>query len=179
MIKSDDCILILIDIQERLVEMLNKQEPIKKVCSTLVKASKALEIPIILTEQYPKGLGITVPEINSEVDLTAIVEKTSFSAMQTEEFIKLLKNTNRKTVILGGIETHICVYQTAFELIQAGYNVAVIKDACASRTKEGFKIGIERMKSEGAKIYNVETMLFELLRSSKHPKFKEIQTLIK
>jgi len=180
MLDLNDCLVVIIDVQDRLVGMLNKQEPIVKATSILLNAANIMNIPAILTEQYPQGLGKTVFELTSVMDeCNEIIEKTSFSAVQTEEFINKLQQTGKKTIIIGGIETHICVYQTACELIESGYNVVVVKDACGSRSSDCFKTGIQLMKEAGAKISNVETVLFELLRTSKNPCFKAVQALVK
>lgn len=180
MLNLDDTILVVIDVQESLVRMLNKQEPVVKASSTLVRAMDIMGIPIIITEQYPQGLGKTVYDISTIIDnSTCIIEKTAFSAMQTNEFVEKIRSYNKKNVIICGIETHICVYQTVVELLNAGYNTVVAKDACASRSTDCFKTGIELMKEAGAVISNVEVILFELLKTSKNPHFKAIQLLIK
>ena len=180
MLEIENSIVVLIDIQDRLVGMLNKQEPVVKASSILLSAANIMNIPIVLTEQYPQGLGKTVPALT--VDMTednVVIEKTSFSAVQTPEFIEKIRNLGKKNIIIGGIETHICVYQTVADLIKEGFNVVVAKDACASRSTDCFKTGLVLMKDLGAQISNVETVLFELLKSSKNPYFKPVQTLIK
>lgn len=180
MLEIENSVIVLIDIQERLVGMLNKQEPVVKASSTLLSAANIMGIPAILTEQYPQGLGKTVFDIESVRDeANLIIEKTSFSAMATPEFLDKIKATGKQNIVIGGIETHICVYQTVLDLIKEGYNVTVAKDACASRSSDGFKTGIQLMKDAGAKISNVETILFELLKTSKNPYFKPVQALIK
>lgn len=180
MLGITNSVVVLIDIQERLVGMLNKQEPVVKASSNLLSAANIMGIPAILTEQYPQGLGKTVFGVESVRDESnKVVEKTSFSAMLTPEFVEELKSTGKKDIIIGGIETHICVYQTVIDLIKEGYNVTVVKDACASRSSDCFKTGIQLMKDAGAKISNVETVLFELLKTSKSPYFKPVQALIK
>ena len=179
MINIEDTLFVIIDVQDRLVTMLNKQEPIKKTTSILVNSANIMGIPVVLTEQYPQGLGKTILDVISQVDETSIIEKTSFSAMQTPEFADRIKSLGKKNIVIGGIETHICVYQTTLDLIAAGYNVVVAKDACASRSSDCFKNGIQLMKDAGATISNVETILFELLKSSKNPCFRLVQALIK
>ena len=180
MLEIENSIVVLIDIQDRLVSMLNKQEPVVKASSILLSAANIMNIPIVLTEQYPQGLGKTVPALT--VDMTednVVIEKTSFSAVQTPEFIEKIRNLGKKNIIIGGIETHICVYQTVADLIKEGFNVVVAKDACASRSTDCFKTGLVLMKDLGAQISNVETILFELLKNSKNPYFKPVQALIK
>ncbi len=180
MLDIENSLVVLIDIQERLVGMLNKQEPVVKATSILANASSIMNIPMIITEQYPKGLGSTIVDIASAIDeSTPIIEKTSFSAMLTPEFAEKIKSLGKTNIIIGGIETHICVYQTVLALLNEGFNVVVAKDACASRSTDCFKTGIELMKDAGAQISNVETILFELLKGSKNPYFKPVQALIK
>lgn len=176
LINSENCVVVGIDFQEKLVRMLKDKTCAEKM-TKLVQAAKILNVPVILTEQYPKGLGSTVYEIAQYVSET--IEKTSFSAFQQEEFKKALLSCGKKQVIIGGIEIHICVHQTVAELLDAGFEVFVVKDACGSRNKNEFNCGIERMKDNGAKITCLEVVLFELLRSSRHPNFKEVQALIK
>ncbi len=180
MINIEDTAVVLIDIQERLVNMLNKQEPVVKATTRLINAAAIMNIPAIITEQYPQGLGKTIMDITSVMnENTPIIEKTSFSAMQTPEFTEKIKTLGKQNIILGGIETHICVYQTALDLLKEGYNVLIAKDACASRSTDCFKTGIQLMKEHGAVISNVEILLFELLKTSKNPYFKPVQALIK
>lgn len=179
MLEIENSVVVLIDIQERLVGMLNKQEPVVKASSILLNAANIMNIPAILTEQYPQGLGKTVCELVTVDESNTIIEKTSFSAMSTSDFIEKIKSYGKKNIIIGGIETHICVYQTVLDLLKDGYNVVVVKDACASRSSDCFKTGIQLMKDAGAQISNVETVLFELLKTSKSPYFKPVQALIK
>lgn len=176
LLNVDNCVLVAIDFQEKLVGMLQKDDAAVKM-DKLLTAAKILNIPTIVTEQYPKGLGKTIASF--DIEGATVLEKTAFSAMQGEDFRNALKETGKKQVIIGGIETHICVHQTVSELIDAGYEVYVVKDACASRNTYEFKQGIEAMKANGAKITCLEIVLFELLRTSKHPSFKPVQALIK
>ena len=179
LISEDDSLVILIDIQEKLVNAAEDKYCAVKAAK-LVKAAGTLNIPVIVSEQYPKGLGKTVPEIYDSLPKnTFIQEKTSFSLLNEEGFMDRLKSYGRKQIILCGIETHICVYQTATDLINAGFNVTIVKDACSSRNKYECDCGIEKIKSAGAQISCLEIILFELLKGAKHPKFKEIQSLIK
>jgi nicotinamidase-related amidase len=179
MLDAKNSLLLVIDVQEKLVNALDKDIVVKRT-QTLVKAAKILGIPTVFTEQYPKGLGNTVFPIKSCADKdSTYFSKTSFSAMDEDGFSDLIKKYNKKQIVISGIETHICVHQTASSLVDAGYEVHIIKDACASRNKYEFKQGIELMESEGAKISCVEIALFEWLRNAKNPKFKEVQELIK
>lgn len=175
----ENSLLLIIDIQERLVAALDKDIVVSKAVK-VASAAKALGIPTIVTEQYPKGLGNTVPQLKEVLpENTEFVEKTSFNALLEEGMEDRIKSYGKKQIVLFGIETHICVHQTAAALIEAGYEVYIIKDACASRSKYEFKQGIDIMQQNGAKISCVEIALFEWLKGAKNPKFKEVQALIK
>ncbi len=176
---ADNAQLLIIDVQEKLVNMLEKCIIVDKT-TILAAVSNSLNIPTLITEQYPQGLGNTVNEIKSKLaPETKFEEKVTFSAYEKNEIKGFIDATNKKQIILSGIETHICVLQTALDLINAGYEVFIVKDACASRSKYEFKLAIERLESAGAVITCVEMVLFELLGSARHPKFKELQALIK
>ena len=176
---QNNCILLLIDIQEKLVAMLEKNTVVKK-SNTLLQAANILNIPAIITEQYPQGLGKTVDFVAEHIkDSTIVFEKTAFSALKDDGFIDKLKSFGKKQVIVGGIEAHICVHQTVADLLENGFEVYVVKDACASRKKDDFKSGIKLMEQNGAKISATEAVLFELLKTSQHEHFKEIQNIIK
>lgn len=183
MLNIESSALVIIDIQDKLVQASKYGEEAAFNAAKLAKTANLLSIPTIITEQYPKGLGGTVSQIKDVIDTeTYTVEKTSFSAMAEEAFaskIKQLKDSNINQIFICGIETHICVLQTAHDLINEGFEVFVIKDACASRNKKEYKTGLELLKQYGAKISCVEIALFELLKTSKNPEFKEIQALIK
>lgn len=179
MLDREESLLLVIDVQERLVNVLNKDIVVGKT-STLVKAANILEIPVIATEQYPKGLGATVEEVKKNFKSgISIIEKTAFSALRESGFIEVLKSFGKKQIVVCGIEAHVCVHQTVADLITEDFEVYVAKDACASRNKYEFEQGIDCMQSNGAKISCVEIILFEWLKCATNPCFKEIQALIK
>lgn len=178
-LSKDDSLLLIIDIQERLVAALDKDIVVTKAMK-VAGAAKLLGIPTVVTEQYPRGLGNTVQQLKEVLpENTEYVEKTSFNALLEEGMADKIASYGKKQIVIFGIETHICVHQTAAALIEAGYEVYVIKDACASRNKYEFKQGIDIMQQNGAKISCVEIALFEWLKGAKNPKFKEVQALIK
>lgn len=183
MLNLGQCALVIIDIQEKLVMASKYGSEVAINASKLAKAANILNMPTIVTEQYPQGLGATVQEVQGALAQdTSKFEKTAFSALLEASFankIAELKSKNIKQIVLCGIETHICVLQTASDLISEGFEVYVVKDACASRNKKEYKTGLELLKQYGAKITCVEIALFEWLKTAKHPNFKEIQTLIK
>ena len=176
-INTENSAFLFIDVQEKLTAMLRKDKAAKKA-EILAKTAKILNIKTVLTEQYPQGLGSTIPSVKYCLpDSAKTFEKTSFNALDTDGVKDALGDV--KNVFIFGIETHICVLQTALALLQNGYNVFVIKDACASRETDEFKAGINLMEKEGAKIMTTEIVLFGLLKTAKHPTFTEVQLLIK
>lgn len=178
-LNKENSILLIIDVQEKLVNALDKNIVVSRV-TTLAKAAQILGVPTIVTQQYSKGLGLTVEPIRQNLaPSTPILEKSAFSAAKENGFMDVLKSFDKKQIVVCGIETHVCVHQTVGDLITEGYDVYVVKDACASRKKYEFKQGIERMQANGAKISCLEIVLFEWLKSAKNPNFKEIQALIK
>ncbi len=178
MFDTNDTTIVCIDIQEKLVNMLQNGVIVASNCYKLMKTASILNIDTIITEQYPKGLGSTIEKIKSIKNFKTI-EKTTFSALQTEEFNKNFKIINNNNIIIFGIETHICVLQSVIDLIKLGYNVFIVEDCCASRNENNHKTALELMKQKGAKVITLEIALFNFLKSSKHPNFKEIQQLIK
>ena len=154
----------MIDMQERLVAGTNAENEVKQA-EKIIKAATILEIPSKVSEQYPKGLGQTIPCLKN--DKQKYVEKTAFSLLKEDGLLDLLKSYNKKQVILFGIETHICVYQTAMDLINNGFEVILVKDACKSRKDYEYNTGIDLMRQNGVQISCVEIVLFELLQSSK------------
>lgn len=183
MLNIENSALVIIDIQEKLVAATKYGTEVAQNMAKIAKTASILNIPTILTEQYPKGLGSTVEELRASIKPnTDVIEKSSFSALLEQPFkekVQELKNKGIKQIVLGGIETHICVLQTAADLINEGFEIYIVKDACASRCKDEYKSGIELLKQYGAKISCVEIVLFEWLKTSRHPNFKEIQALIK
>lgn len=178
-LNKENSLLLIIDVQERLVGTLDKDVVVKRT-ATLAKAAQILNLPTIVTLQYPKGLGQTVVQVSQNLAPdTVTFEKTAFSALREAGFLEKLKSFNKKQIVVCGIETHVCVHQTVADLITEGYEVYVVKDACASRNKYEFKQGIERMQENSAKITCLEIVLFEWLKDAKHQSFKEIQSLIK
>lgn len=179
MINVEDTVFLFIDIQEKLVNMLKNSEELAANNEILVKTASVLNLPVIVTEQYPKGLGKTVFSIQKYLKSENIFEKTSFSAVANTQLMAKLRDYNPKNIVITGIESHICVYQTALELLNNGYNVYIVKNAVSSRNSKDYKTALQLLRDFGARLTCVETVVFELLKTSKHPNFKEIQALIK
>ncbi|MBR6127661.1 isochorismatase family protein [bacterium] len=179
-LNENDSLLFVIDVQDKLLNAAFNKEVLKNKAEIMVKAANILNIPIIVTEQYPKGLGETIPEIkNVYSEKFFPYEKSSFSALDEESIFDALKNYDRHQIVVLGIETHICINQTVNTLIELGYDVSIICDACGSRSSFEHNAGVDRMREDGAHILTTEIALFEWLKTSKHPHFKEIQALIK
>lgn len=180
LLNTDNALLLIIDIQERLIAAQYSKEQITKSTVVLAEAATILGVPVVASEQYPKGLGHTIPEVKDKLDDTAkFFEKTAFSCVQQEGFLDLLKSYNRKQIIICGMEAHICVHQTVTDLLKEGFEVHVVNDAVSSRREYEYKIGVDRMVNNGAVLTCVETVVFEFLKSAKHPDFKAVQGLIK
>jgi len=177
MFNTNDTTIICIDLQEKLVNMLSDKTNVENSIK-LLKAANILNIDTIISEQYPKGLGSTIEAIKNIKNFKTI-EKTTFSALKTEEFKNEFDKLNNKNIIIFGIETHICVLQTVIDLLKENYNVYVVNDCSISRSIFNHNSALDLMKEKGAHIISFETVLFEFLKSSKHPNFKEVQALIK
>lgn len=178
MFVPQDSILLMIDVQGKLAGLMHQKQALFKNIQVLIRAARCLEIPILWTEQAPAKLGATVPEIASWLAGEAPIPKTSFSCCAEESFRRALTSIKRQQCILTGIETHVCVYQTAADLACMGYEVQVVADAVSSRTLENKEIGLERIQAAGGRITSTEMILFELLKTAEHKKFKEVAGLI-
>ena len=175
----ENCVLLIIDIQEKLIKSVFNQESLENRAAILANAATILGIPVFITEQYPKGLGSTIPAIGSIVNKdTKFAEKTYFNAFAEKDILKSFRELKKKQVIICGIETHICVYQTAEWLAKNKYKTTIIEDACGSRSEHEHNMALENLRNF-AEIKTTEMILFELLKTAKHPNFKEIQQLIK
>ncbi len=178
-LNPDDSALIIVDIQERLAAVMSEKEKVLGNCLHLIELSKLMNIPVIVTEQYPKGLGPTVEEIRNAMPHYSLVEKISFNCCDEKKFIDIIESLNRKKLILTGMETHICVLQTCLGLIKRGYHLHVVADAVCSRRQEDKNTGINLMRDAGAVITCTETVLFQLLRIAGTEEFRIISKRIK
>ena len=175
------CALIVVDIQQKLLPPIFNKEVMVRNSQLLIRLAKILSIPAMVTTQYSKGLGGTVPEIASLLTEVKSVDKLEFSCFGSDEFRSGLKRLpgDRNTVLLCGMEAHICVTQTALGALNDGYLVHVASDAVGSRSEANWKVGLDRMRSAGAVISSTEMMMYELLRCSGTPQFKELLPYIK
>jgi len=172
-------VLAVVDIQERLLPAIHQKEKVLANSQRLAQGAGILQVPVIVTEQYRKGLGATVPELAAVIPAFTPREKMKFSACGAVGFVDELRLRGIKQVLLCGIEAHVCVTQTALALLADGFGVYVAADAVSSRTPENCQRGIERMRDSGAVIVSTEMALFELLAEAGTEPFKQIQRLVK
>jgi nicotinamidase-related amidase len=171
--------LVIIDIQERLAAVMKMKDAVVSNCLHLIELAKMLDIPIVLTEQYPKGIGQTVEPIRKALPEYRPIEKLTFSCCDEPSFPDAIRKLNKKTLVVTGMETHICILQTSIGLLREGFNVHLVKDAVCSRTKENWKVACEFMRDAGAVITCTETVLFQLLQIAGTEEFKAISKRIK
>ncbi len=176
-INPNDTLFIMIDIQEKFRDVIDSLDLVSKNSDILNRSAELMQLPILVTEQYPKGLGKTLEEIYIPASATRF-EKVSFSIFN-EEISSFLVNQPRSTLVLYGIETHICMYQSALDALAKGYKVYFVADAVSSRTKANKEAALNRLSTLGVNIVTTEMLLFEMLVNSKHPAFKEISKLVK
>ena len=177
---SSKTALVVVDVQEAFRSAIGDFALAASNISRAVRGFSILEIPVVVTEQYPKGLGRTAEEVMLALpENVEIFEKTSFSSFGSEEFAESLRSKGVEQIALCGFETHVCVSQTAHDLTENGYEVHLLADCVASRFDHDKRAGFEKMYAAGVVPSSVETVLFELMRDSKHPSFKAIQDLIK
>ena len=175
-LEAEQCALAVIDIQERLLPPIFQKEQLVRNAQLLIRAAGILKIPALVSTQYAKGLGATVPQIASLLPDTEAIDKTLFSCFGSDLFCGALKRVpgQRNTLLLCGMESHICVTQTALAALREGYLVHVASDAVGSRTEWNWKIGLDRMRAAGAVISSTEMMIYELMRSSSSAGFNEL-----
>jgi nicotinamidase-related amidase len=179
LITADRSCLLVIDIQDRLAPTMADTQMVIDNTALLLKAAGVLEVPILVSEQYPRGLGHTLPQLATLMPPDSRVEKAHFSCMGDDGFARRFREIGRSQAVLVGIESHVCVLQTAEQLIEAGCDVFVVADATSSRTTANHEAALERMRADGAQIVTTEMVAFEWLERAGTPEFKEISALIK
>ena len=176
---SEESILVVVDIQERLYPHMDKKDELTKKCLTLISGCKALNVPVVVTEQYTKGLGFTIDPINECLGESKHIEKMTFSCCGESNFMLKIEEHYKENIILCGIESHVCVLQTAIDLVKTGHQPVVVADAVSSRNPYDKEIALRRMEKEGVIITTVEAILFEMCRTSGTDSFKAISRLVK
>lgn len=176
---KEEVLFVIVDIQEKLAAVMSERQKVIDNCLHLIELAKLQKIPVIITEQYPKGLGPTVTEIRNVLDDYKPVEKITFGCCDEPSFLERISGTGRSKVILAGMETHVCVLQTCIGLMKGGYIVHPVDDAICSRKKQNFGTALEYMRQAGAVITCTETVLFQLLFKAGTAEFKTISKRIK
>ena len=179
MFDKEQTVLVLIDVQGKLAEIVYESSQLFRSLTTLTKALKVLDIPVVWMEQLPDKLGATIPELSEILSDIEPIPKFTFSCCKNPGFMEAFGALNRNQVLLAGIETHICVYQSAVDLINSGCEVQVVEDGVSSRTAENRRLGLKRIEQAGGKVTSLEMILFELMKEARGDAFKEIVGLIK
>jgi nicotinamidase-related amidase len=181
-LERSESLLVVIDLQEKLMPVIDRADAVAANVERLIRGCRILDVPMLLTEQYVKGLGPTIEPLRRAFEETGgylPVEKTCFSSYGAAEFETALRSARRRQILVAGVEAHVCVYQTVIDLLGGGYDVSIVADAVSSRTAENRELAIRRMMGEGAKLTSTEMSLFELLGTSGTGEFRAISKLIK
>jgi nicotinamidase-related amidase len=174
LLNKEDSILLLVDVQEKLAPYVINSDAFIAHCEWLLKLANKMNVPILVSEQYPKGLGSTLEQFQPYYSKQEAIEKIHFSCMQEPKYTKRLHEINKNQLIVIGIETHVCVLQTAMEMKGAGFEVYVVVDAVSSRSEQDLKYALKRMKQEGIHLVTAEMVFFEWLRHAGTPEFKAL-----
>jgi len=179
MLSDQDTILVIVDVQGRLAQVMHEKELLVDALQKLIKGTQVLHIPVVWLEQNPEKMGPTIPELRELLVGRAPIGKMSFSCCGEPAFVAQLEALGRKQVLLAGIEAHVCVYQTAAELVARGFEVEVVADAVSSRTLSNKQIGLDKARARGACMTSVEMAIFELLKTAEHPAFRDMLKIVK
>jgi nicotinamidase-related amidase len=181
-IERGNSLFLLIDIQVQLFSVMDDKvrKTVENNTNLLIASMKVLNIPVVISEQYTKGLGVTVESIRCNLDdLYQPAEKVCFSCWDKQDIQERIRRFNARHIIIAGIETHVCVLQTTLDLLSSGYNVHVVSDAVCSRHKSDFKTGLRLLEQAGAVVTTTETVIFQLLKTAGTPEFKSISPLVR
>lgn len=175
----EDTMALIVDYQERLMPVIYEHDELEKKSCTLLKGLRTLGVPMVMTQQYTKGIGMTIPSITEAAGTSEYFDKITFSCYEDEAVRRKMEALGKKTVIVCGIEAHICVLQTCIDLKEAGYTPVLVVDGISSRKASDTEVALMRAQSEGILLTTTESILFELTRKAGSPVFKEISRLIK
>lgn len=174
LISKNECCFLLVDVQEKLFPFIHQHQQLAENCEWLLKLARELNIPLVVSEQYPQGLGHTLPVFKEYLTPSSILEKVSFSCAGDEACVKHLEKLNKKQVVVFGIEAHVCILQTVLGFISQGYAVFVVADAISSRSEFDREMAIQRMRANGATIVTKEMVFFECIRQAGTEQFKQL-----
>ena len=178
MLQEDSAVLIVVDVQGKLARVVHESKQVIANVGRIIAGAKALGVPVVCTEQNPDGLGATVDEIAPLLDEPAI-SKMAFSCCGEPAFVEALNSISRRQILLAGVETHVCVYQTVMDLLEMGFEPHVVTDAVSSRDPRNRDLALRKMQAAGATITCVEMALFELLHTADRPEFRQILRIVK
>jgi nicotinamidase-related amidase len=178
-LNKENTIAIVVDVQEKLLPHMFNNDEILANCLKMVNGLRAMNVPIVVTQQYTKGLGNTIDEISTAIENFSFIEKLTFSCYREPSFIKVLNRSGKRNVIIMGIESHVCVLQTALDLLYNNFNPIVVTDAIGSRKQNDMKITLWRMRDVGCVMTTTESILFELCIQAGTEEFKTISKLVK
>lgn len=180
MFNTENSLLVIVDVQQKLMNAMSNRENCLAKVRLLANSFALMNVPVIVTEQYPKGLGPTVDAVKEVLpENTPFIEKSAFSCCGADDFNKKIQESERKNIILCGVESHVCVLQTAVTLLNRGFNVILAADAASSRSENDKALGLSFLRHEGVKVLSAESIIFALLKDSKHPSFKAVSALLK
>lgn len=179
MLTPDNAVLVVVDVQGKLAQLMSDKETVFANIQRMIRGAQALSVPILWAEQVPDKLGPTIAEIAGLMAGLEPIAKSSFSCAGSPRFVAALEQLDRKQVLITGIEAHVCVYQTAVDLAEAGYSVEVVEDAIASRIPTNRSVGVRKMVARGVGLTSTEMALYELMGDADHPAFREVQAVFK
>ncbi|WP_422134243.1 hydrolase [Endozoicomonas sp. ALD040] len=179
MLSQNNTALVVVDVQGKLATLMYKQEKMHDALVKMIKGVRMLNLPVLWLEQLPEKLGRTTPEIADELEGVAPIAKTTFSGCGQQKFMDSLMATGKTCILLAGIETHICVYQTALDLMASGYEVEIVADATSSRSKHSKRLALDKLARKGVEMTNVEMALFELMKTAGSDVFRDVAKLVK
>ncbi|WOG25866.1 isochorismatase family protein [Endozoicomonas sp. 8E] len=179
MLSQNNTALVVVDVQGKLATLMYKQEKMHDALVKMIKGVRMLNMPVLWLEQLPEKLGRTTPEVADELEGVTPIAKATFSGCGHQTFMDSLMATGKTCILLSGIETHICVYQTALDLMASGYEVEIVADATSSRSKHSKRLALDKLARKGVEVTNVEMALFELMRTAESDVFRDLAKLVK
>lgn len=179
MLASHDTVLVIVDVQGKLAQLMADRETLFANLQRMVRGAQVLDIPVIWVEQYPEKLGPTIPELTALLPDIEPISKMSFSCAKNPQFSTTLTRLGKRQVLVVGMEAHVCVYQTAVDLVDEGYQVEVVEDAIGARIASNKGVGVRKMCARGVGLTSTEMALFELMGDCEHPAFRDIQAIVK
>lgn len=174
LLNKEDSVILLVDVQQKLIPLVLNKDTVVSRCEWMLNLAKKMNVPVLVSEQYPQGLGPTIEPLNSCITSDNCFAKVHFSCMQQADYMNHLNKLNKNQLILIGIEAHVCVLQTALEMKEAGFDVYVVVDAVSSRNEADLRYGLKRMKQDGVHLVTAEMVFFEWLRQAGTPEFKAL-----